>query len=78
MFVTISYVPSASGNRHLFVHIFKLSKSNSNVCFNTSHSTYKWKWAFILRKLMQVPPVSAVNSADLYFCAMLAYASAQL
>ena len=45
-----------------FAHIFKLSKSDSNVCYDMLRSTYKWKWDFKLKKNMQVPLVSAVNS----------------
>ena len=78
MFVTIRYVPRTSGNQPLFARIFKLSKSNSNVCYDTLRSTYKWKWDFKLRKFMQVPPVSAVNSADFSFRAMSVYTSARL
>ena len=75
MFVTISYVPRTRGNRPLFAHIFKLSKSDLNVCYYTLRSTYKWKWEFKLRKFMQVLPVHAVNSADFCFHAISAYDS---
>ena len=75
MFIGISYVPHTSRNQPLNMHIFKLSKSDSNVCYNTFYSTYKWKSDFKLRKFMQVPSVSAVNSADLCLQATSAYTS---
>ena len=67
MFVWTSYVPGTRANWPLFKHIFKLSKSDSNVRYDTLRSMYKWKWDFKLRKIMQVQPVSAVNSVDLCF-----------
>ena len=78
MFVTISYVPCTGENRSLFVCIFKLSLSDSNNCYDTLRSTFKWKYAFKLRKFMQAPPVSAINSADLCFHATSVYTSTQL
>ena len=68
MFVWTSYVPGTSANWPLFKHIFKLSKSDSNFRYDTLRSMYKWKWDFKLRKIMQVQPVSAVNSVDLFPC----------
>ena len=67
MFVWTSYVPGTSANWPLFKHIFKLSKSDSNVRYDTLRSMYKCKWDFKLRKIMQVQPVSSVNSVDLCF-----------
>ena len=78
MFVTIGYASGASEDWPLFARIFKFSKSNSNVCYDTLRSTYKWKWDFNFRKFTQVLPVSAVNSADLHFRAMSVYTSARL
>ena len=78
MFVTISYVPRTSENRPLFPRIFKPSESDSNVCYGTLRSTYRWNWDFKLSKFMQVPSVSAGNCADLCFRAMSVYTPARL
>ena len=72
MFVMISYVPRKSRNQPSLTLILKLSKSDSNVCYDTSRSGYKEKWDFNLGKFLQVPPVSAVNSVGLCFHAMSA------
>ena len=66
--ILIHYVPRTSGNQPLIAHIFKPNKSHLNVCYDMLRSTYKWKWDFKLREFMQVLPVSAINSADLFPC----------
>ena len=73
-----SDVPHTSGNWLFLMRMFKPSKSDLNVCYDTLRSTYRWKWEFKLREFMQVLPVSAVSSADVCFLAMSVYTSARL